>query len=53
MFELTVLCREVTRFSLLSGAEEAQIGWHWLGTTTAQDVADAADTRFNSSWWTW
>lgn len=45
--------REVTKFSLLSGAEEAMIGWHWDHAGTAADIKTAIDAHFDNLWISW
>lgn len=47
------LYREVTKFSLLSGAEQAIIGWYWDSSDIASAVAGDINTNFGALWTAW
>jgi len=47
---MTILCREVTKYSLNSGAEQAITSWSWLTTGSVGDLANAIDANSSNLW---
>lgn len=45
--------KEQTKFTLLSGAEVAVVGWHWESGVDAATLAAAIDARIASLWTGW